>query len=72
VLIISGFNEASKLISVPVSIPELHANWVKGNVKTKLQYGPKLTNVPAEGQPGIYASQAEWAAYRKRQAAMAK
>jgi hypothetical protein len=72
VLIVSGFNEASKLISVPVSIPELHANWVKGNVKTKLQYGPKLTNVPAEGQPSIYASQAEWAAYRKRQAAMAK
>ena len=72
IITLIGFNKAGKLISTNISIPDLHDNWAKGNVKTKLQYGPKLTYLPKEGQPGLSASQEEWAAYRKRQAAMAK
>lgn len=69
----TGSDGAVKLRMFKAS--DIHADWQAGKdrlTSDDLKFGPKLTNVPSDEQPSIYAPAAEWEAYRKKQAAKPK
>lgn len=67
-----GYNKASKLISFSLTVPEIHDMWVKDKESKRglLNLNLELKPMPEEYRKN-YATEAEWIAYEKRQAARA-
>lgn len=68
-MFVIGIGSDSNVKIIHFDANEINRLWAEKNVPVKTSFGPAITYKPAEGQPSIYASPAEWEAYRAKQRA---
>ena len=68
-LAISGEGPKGEALTYTFTAQEAAASYAKRRATKPFVMGAKITNVPAEGAPSIYAGEEAWKAYRQRQAA---